>query len=283
MPAKARAARKQAPRKSDVLRPVTVITGASAGIGAELARVFARNGHELVLIARRADKLAALAADLRTGAGRAPFVLPLDLEKPGAADRIGKALAARGCEPQFIVNNAGFGLIGRAADLKRGEQLAMIDVNVRALADLSLAFVPSLQRHRGGILNVASVVALLPGPGMAMYYATKHFVLALTESLHAELKPRGIRVTALCPGPVPTEFQARAGLSAGAIPGVLTVSAREVAEQGYRGLMAGKTRVMPGLLNRLLVQVPRLLPRNLMLRLVESRQNRRMMSSSGVS
>jgi len=269
-----------AARRKTPPRPVTVITGASAGIGAALARVFARNGHDLILIARRAEKLKALAAEIGAAGQRRPLVLPLDLSRPGAADRIGQALRAKSLAPQFIVNNAGFGLVGRAAELSRAEQLAMIDVNMRALADLSLAFVDSLEKHRGGILNVASIAGFIPGPGMAMYYATKHFVLSLTESLRQELRPRGIRVTALCPGPVPTEFQGRAGLSGEALPAIITVSAEKVAEAGYRGLMAGKARVVPGFFNRLIIQVPRFMPRTLLAQLSDISQNSRMKRGS---
>ena len=136
---------------------------------------------------------------------------------------------------------------GRPRRLSRAEQLAMIDVNVRALTDLSLAFVDSLERHRGGILNVASVAAFLPGPNMAVYYATKAYVLSFSEALHWELRPRGIRVTALCPGPVPTEFQARAGFTDDRKPDMLTQSADRVAEDGYRGLQRGRRVVVPGL------------------------------------
>ncbi len=194
------------------LRPVTVITGASAGIGAALARVFARNGHALALVARREDRLHALADEIAAAGGVRPLVIVADLQRSDATRLIGEALAAQGAEPQFMVNNAGFGLIGTAAALDRAEQLAMIDVNVRMLTELSLAFVDSLARHRGGVLNVGSVAGFLPGPGMTVYYATKAFVLSFSEALHSELKSRGVRVTVLCPGPVPTEFAARAGL-----------------------------------------------------------------------
>ena len=188
------------------LQPVTVITGASAGIGAALARVFARNGHALALVARREDRLRALADEIAAAGGVRPLVIVADLQRGDAASLIGKALTAQGAEPQFMVNNAGFGLVGNSASLDRDEQLAMIDLNVRMLAGLSLAFVDSLARHRGGILNVGSVAGFLPGPGMTVYYATKAFVLSFSEALHSELKSRGIRVTVLCPGPVPTEF-----------------------------------------------------------------------------
>jgi short-subunit dehydrogenase len=256
-------------------RPVAVITGASAGIGAALARVFARHGHELVLVARRGQAMAALADEI-AGTGRPrPLVLPLDLGEAGAAARIGDALAARDLTPRFIVNNAGFGLLGPAAKLDRGEQLAMIDLNVRALTELSLTFVDAVARQRGGILNVASIAGFLPGPGMAVYYASKAFVISFSEALHHELKPKGVRVTVLCPGPVPTEFQARAGLSGKVRASPMELSAEFVALAGYRGLMAGARMVVPGSLNKLATLMPRFLPRGLVARLMAKVQMRR--------
>jgi short-subunit dehydrogenase len=254
------------------MTPVTVFTGASAGIGAELARVFAGHGHRVALVARREQRLAALAAEL-AGPGRpAPVVLPIDLGQPNAAARLGEGLAAHGLEPQYMVNNAGFGRAGRAAELDVAEQLAMIDLNVRALTDLSLAFVDSLARHRGGLLNVASVAGFFPGPGSAVYYAGKAYVLSLTEALHAELAPLGIRVTCLCPGPVATEFQARAGVTH-APEWPLAVSAEQVAAEGYRGLMRGKRVVLPGFANRMVASlVPRFVPRPILLAMLERRQ-----------
>ena len=144
---------------------VTLITGASAGIGAELARVFASNGHRVALVARRADRLTALAAEIAAAGGAAPIVIPCDLEQPDAGDKIAAALAAAGVEVEFVVNNAGFGLFGNAIELDRAEQLGIIAVNIRALTDLSLRFSDSLIRHRGGILNVSSIAGFLPGPG----------------------------------------------------------------------------------------------------------------------
>jgi uncharacterized protein len=247
-------------------RPVAVITGASAGIGTELARIFAAHGHDLVLVARREDRLQALADEITSQGRPRPVVLGLDISQPGIGARLGEALAAAGVEPQYMVNNAGFGLWGAAAKLSRDEQLMMVDLNVRTLVDLSLAFTESLARHRGGILNVASVAAFLPGPYMAVYYASKAFVLSFSEALRAELAASGIRVTTLCPGPVPTEFQARAG----GVPnqersGLLTRSAKQVALEGYQGLMAGKAVVTPGWANRLVtILLPRLVPRSLL-------------------
>lgn len=257
------------------LRPVTLITGASAGIGAALARVFAANGHEIVLVARREQLLTALAADIAATGARRPQVLRADVARVDAASRIGEGLAALGVEPDIVVNNAGFGLLGDASRLDRGEQLAMIDLNVRALTDLSLAFTDALVRHRGGILNVGSVASFLPGPGMAVYYASKAYVLSFTEALHSELGPHGIRVAVLCPGPVPTEFAERAGVRDGLAPNILTQSADFVAEAGYRGLMAGHRTIVPGLINKLVTMLIRMIPRSWLLRLVDWRQSRR--------
>jgi short-subunit dehydrogenase len=255
-----------------VRRPVALITGASAGIGAALARIFAKNGHHTVLVARREQRLAEL-ADKIAGEGRPrPHVLALDLLRADATKRIAAELAASGLEPQYVVNNAGFGLLGAAAELDRAEQLAMIDLNVRVLAELSLAFVDSLSRHRGGILNVGSVASFLPGPGMSIYYASKAFVLSFSESLHQELAGRGIRVTALCPGPVPTEFQARAGIKSIAGSGLLNVSAEDVAAAGYAALMQGRRVRIPGFGNKLVTLLPHILPRGFFLRAVARSQ-----------
>src|SRR5579862_9321897 len=253
------------------MTPVALITGASAGIGAELARVFARNGHELVLVARRQDRLNALADEIAAAGRPRPAMLAIDLEQRDAVARIAAELSSRGLEPEIVVNNAGFGLAGPAAGLSRDEQLAMIDLNIRALTELSLAFVDSLARHRGGILNVASVAAFLPGPGMAVYYASKAYVLSFSEALHRELKPRGIRVTALCPGPVPTEFQARSGMRADRSQQILTLPADRVAQIGYDGFMRGRRVVVAGAANRIAVALMRFIPHALLMRAVYRR------------
>jgi short-subunit dehydrogenase len=246
-------------------RPITLITGASAGIGWALAHVFARNGHALLLVARREDRLKVLADEIAAKGYPRPACFAADLGQPDASERIAEAMARLGVEPDIVVNNAGFGLLGPAAALRRDEQLAMIDLNVRALSDLSLAFIDSLGRHRGGILNVASVAAFLPGPNMAVYYAGKAFVLSFGEALHWELRPRGIRVTTLCPGPVPTEFQARAGFTGKFKADMLTKTAEQVAVAGYQGLRRGRRVVVPGIGNWLLTKLVRLMPRRLIL------------------
>jgi hypothetical protein len=229
----------------------------------------------LVLVARRQDRLAALAEEIAAAGKPRPTVLAADLERNDAVKAIGEALAAHRLEPQYVVNNAGFGLSGRADDLDRHQQLAMIDLNVRALTDLSLAFVDSLERHRGGILNVASVAAFLPGPGMAVYYAGKAYVLSFSEALYRELAPRGVRVCVLCPGPVPTEFQARAGVHGSATAGLLSQPAAKVAAAGYRGLLQGRRRVVVGFGNKLLTALMPFVPRGLLLALVAARHRDR--------
>lgn len=255
------------------MTPVAVITGASAGIGADLARVFAANGHALALVARREQRLRELADEIAATGRAKPLVLPLDLAQRDASSALRKALADNNCEPRYIVNNAGFGMIGRAAELDRAQQLEMIDLNARALLDLSLAFVDSLERHRGGILNVASVAGVMPGPGSAVYYASKAFALSFSEALHHELKPRGVRVTCLCPGPVATEFQIRAGITESRPNRLVDVPAAQVAAAGYRGLMRGKRVVVPGLISKLLFAlVPRVVPNSVLLPRLEARQ-----------
>ena len=254
---------------------VTLITGASAGIGTELARVFASNGHRLALVARRADRLTALASEITAAGGRPPIVIPCDLEHADSGDRIAAALAAEGVEVEVVVNNAGFGLFGNAIELDRAEQLGIIAVNIRAMTDLSLRFSDHLIRYRGGVLNVASIAGFLPGPGMAVYYASKAYVLSFTEALRAELAPRGVRVTALCPGPVPTEFQARAGFEPGFDSAILNVSAADVARAAYRGLMANKRAVLPGFGIKAVPFMLRLFPRGFVLAAVAGFQLRK--------
>jgi short-subunit dehydrogenase len=256
-------------------RPITLITGASAGIGAALAHEFAAHGHELVLVARREQALGALADAIAAKGANRPTVLRADLARADAVQDIAGALDQRGLEPDVVVNNAGFGLLGAADELDRAEQLAMVDLNVRVLTDLSLVFIDSLKRRQGGILNVASIAAFLPGPGMAVYYASKAYVLSFSEALHRELKPKGVRVTVLCSGPVPTEFQARAGMSDDALPRILTRSAEQVARDGYRGLMQGRRVVVPGSANRVVTTAIRFTPHRILLDLIARQQRGR--------
>jgi uncharacterized protein len=255
------------------MTPVTLITGASSGIGAELARVFASHGHELALVARRQRELTDLAEQIASKGARRPIVLAVDLAERGAVARIVAELKSRDREPAYLINNAGFGLAGPSTVLDRGEQLAMIDVNVRALTELTLTLVESIVRYRGGILNVASIASFMPGPGMAVYYASKAYVLSFSEALHSELSHRGVRVTALCPGPVATGFQSRAGIrvGTGGETTIVALPARRVAEIGYEALMRGKRVAVAGLGNRIVVFFMRYLPHALLLPMIKAR------------
>lgn len=258
-----------------IFKPVTVITGASSGIGSALARVFAAHGHEVALVARREKELVLLATELDAAYGRKPHVILVDLQRSDAPARIAHELLGRGLEPAIVVNNAGFGLHGPAVELDRAEQLAMIDLNVRALTDLSLRWMDGIVKHKGGILNVASVAGFFPAPGMAVYYATKAYVLSFSEALSREVAPLGVRVTVLCPGPVKTEFQLRAGVTTKPPSRFLGRTPEEVAEAGYAGFMSGERLVIPGFGNKLMSFLPRLLPRSFVLKRIEGYQRER--------
>jgi len=261
-----------------VTRPVAVITGASQGIGAELARVFAARGHEVALVARRGERLEALADEIAQNGAARPLPIELDLTEQGATDALSERLTDAGVSPQFLVNCAGFGLMGRAIELDAAEQLAIVDLNMRALTALTLRFLPSIVAAKGGVLNVASVAAYMPGPGFAVYYASKAYVLSLSEALSQKLKPQGVKVACLCPGPVRTGFQARAGFNYSGAMGAIKpamLPASEVARQGYEGLMAGKRVIVPGIVNRMCVWGSAVAPRALLLPLLATAQQRR--------
>jgi short-subunit dehydrogenase len=254
---------------------VTLITGASAGIGCEFARIFARAGKRVALVARRADRLQSLADEIVAAGGEQPIIIACDLRTADASAMIRAALAAKEVEVEYLVNNAGFGLFGEASALDSPEQLAMIDVNARVLTELCLGFADEVVGAKGGILNVSSLAGFLPGPRMAVYYATKAYVLSFSEALHAELSPKGVRVTALCPGPVPTEFQDRAGIKPGIDSALLGVSAADVARAGFEGLMSGKRLVLPGLGMKIIPFLLRFVPRGVVLGLVSRIQGGR--------
>ena len=260
-------------------RKLVLVTGASIGIGAELARVFASHGHDLALVARSRDRLEALADEIAAnGAGSGlprPIVIEIDVARPGAADALVARLMAEGASVEILVNNAGFGLIGPASALARAEQIEMIDLNVRALTDLTLAFLPDIRAARGRILNVASIASFLPGPGMVVYYATKAFVLSFSEALWFEQRDEGLVVSALCPGPTASGFGARAGVHPDMLDSVRGLSAREVAQAGYDGLMAGRRVVIPGFGFRVSAWFARFAPRLLVMSFVARVQMKR--------
>ena len=243
--------------------PTTLITGASAGLGAEFARQLSGSGVPLALVARRRDKLDALAREL----GGDVHVFAADLAEPDAAERLLAEVKAAGLRVATLINNAGMGLGGAFAWQDPERLLAMIDLNIRALTALCRAVLPDmLARKSGAILNVASTAAFQPGPNMAVYYASKAYVLSFTEALHQELQGSGIRVTALCPGPTQTEFFDVAEVT-GIIPR-MAVRAGPVVAAGLRGLARGKAIVVPGVTNKLMAQAHRLMPRGLMRRVM---------------
>jgi short-subunit dehydrogenase len=229
----------------------TLITGASSGIGAELARAFAKRGYPLVLTARREERLVALSAELGRSHGVPVEVMAVDLEDREAPRDLHEMLQERGIAVHTLVNNAGFGLRGYFASLPHEKQLAMIDLNVTALTSLCRLMLPGMiERKRGGVLNIASVAAFQAGPYMAVYYATKAFVLSLSEGLHDEAKPHGVTVTALCPGPTESEFSETAGLKDSRLFGASVMSSADVARAGIEGYEAGRAIVVPGARNR---------------------------------
>jgi uncharacterized protein len=240
------------------VKKVALITGASAGLGVEFARQLSKRGHQLVLVARRKERLEQLAREL--GNARA---VAIDLSKANAAAKLMADLDAAGEQVEILVNNAGFGLIGRFAELDSKRLRQMIDLNVGALTDLCRAIAPGMiRRSSGAILNVASTAAFQPGPKMAVYFATKAYVLSFTEALHEELKPHGIQVSCLCPGPTRTEFGEVAGFGGSGAFDRLAMGAAEVVESGLNGLERNKAVVITGMVNKIGALSTRFAPRS---------------------
>jgi len=240
-----------------------LITGASGGIGYELAKLFARDHHNLILIARSADKLAQVAEELQKQ-GITVKTIPIDLAAPPAPKFIFNQLQREGINVEILINNAGFGAHGEFIQIAPEEILGQIDLNIRALTELTRLFLPAMvQRRAGKIMNVASTAAFQPGPLMAVYYATKAYVLSFSEALANEVKDAGITVTCLCPGPTETGFGARAGNDKARMFKYAAMSAARVAEDGYRALMEGRTLAISGAQNWLVAQSTRFAPRKL--------------------
>jgi uncharacterized protein len=252
-----------------------LITGASSGIGLELAREFARHRHDVVLVARNEAALTALADDLRQKAGIKATVLPFDLSDPSAPGALFAEVSRQGIVVDWLVNNAGFATYGLFTEPDTARDLEVVQVNVVALTHLAKLFAPGMQtRGRGGILNVASTAAFQPGPLMAVYYATKAYVLSLSDALANELHESGVKVTALCPGPTRTGFQEQAKMEDSKLVAGEIMDARTVARAGYAGLMKGKTTVIPGRRNQLGAVAMRLVPRSTAARIIRRVQAR---------
>jgi uncharacterized protein len=249
------------------MKETALITGASSGIGLDLARLFAKDGHDVVLVARSEGKLREIAAELERDFGVTAHVIVADLARPDAPQRL---VADHPVDVDVLVNNAGFGVAGPFIENDLAKELEMIQVNVVALTHLTkLLLPPMIARRRGRVLNVASTAAFQPGPLMAVYYATKAYVLSFSEALANEVQGTGVTVTALCPGPTATEFQQRAQMEhARLMRSPLMMDAAAVARVGYRALIAGKTVAIPGWANRLAAFTVRFTPRGLATRVV---------------
>lgn len=253
-----------------------LVTGASNGIGYELAKLLAADGHRLILVARRRQRLEVLARELRERWSVEVEVLTSDLSLPNAPEEIFREVQVRGSAPDILVNNAAFGVFGHFSAADAGLTLSLLQLNVVALTHLTKLFLPSMiERCHGRILNVASTGAFQAGPLMSTYYASKAYVLSFSEAIANEVKGTGVTVTCLCPGPTATEFHERAGMmdSRLLIPG--RMSAATVARIGYVGMLQGKRVVIPGFVNRILVQLVRIVPRALASQIVRTIQERR--------
>jgi hypothetical protein len=247
---------------------VALVTGASSGIGAALARRIARDGRALVLVARRADRLEALAAELRRDAGVAAQVIACDLVRPGGARELVEEVARRGLVVEWLVNNAGFGTSGRFDRLPVEGELDEIRLNVEALVELTRRCLPGMvERRRGVVMNVASVAGFAPGPYTATYNATKAFVVSFSEAIAAELKGTGVEVLCVCPGFTSTEFQEKAGIDVSRVPKLAWMSAETVADEAVRGVGRGPILVN-GVMNSVLTTALRFVPRSLVTRSV---------------
>ncbi|WJH34889.1 SDR family oxidoreductase [Paenibacillus sp. CC-CFT747] len=255
------------------MKETVLITGASGGIGMELAGLFAKDGYDLVLAARSADKLEEIKRDLEKRHGISVTVLPQNVAGRENVEALWNAVEALGLTIDILVNNAGYGLYGPFAETDLTDELNMIDLNVSALTHLTkLAVRGMVSRGRGRILNVASLAAFQPGPLMAVYYATKAYVLSFSEALANELQGTGVTVTALCPGATATGFEKRANLESSKLFKMGVMDVGTVSRAGYHGLLKGKRIVIPGLRNRMMVKASRFLPRRVVTAFVRQLQ-----------
>lgn len=254
--------------------PLALITGASGGIGLEAARLLAARRHDLVLVARRQSELERIAAELSRAHGITTHVIAADLGRPGAADVLADTLAERGLVIDVLVNNAGIGQYGAYVSTDAAQEATMVQLNIVALTALTKRLLPGMVTRRSGrVLNVASTAAFFPGPLMAVYYASKAYVLSLSEALAEEVVGTGVTVTALCPGPTATGFQAEAKMEESRLLKLsVMLPVTEVARQGVEGMFAGRRVVVPGIANKVMIASRRLAPSGLLARLVKLAQ-----------
>jgi len=246
-------------------RSTALVTGASSGIGLALAKLLAADGHDLVLVARSEDRLRQLGDELAAAHRINAHVIPVDLARPNAAELVLKALQEKQLSVDVLVNNAGFGTYGPLAENPVEDVVGMIQVNILALSHLTrLLLPPMLERARGKILNIASIAAFQPGPLMAVYFATKAYVLSFSEALASEVAGSGVTVTVACPGPIQSGFQERSGMGASKLVyGKKLVGPESAARAALQALKSGKTVVIPGLSNKLLALAASRAPRRL--------------------
>lgn len=252
------------------MKNTALVTGASGGIGRELARVHAESGGDLVVVARSGDALRELKGELENAHGITVEVIEKDLNDPEAAKVIFEALRDKNIEVEILINNAGFGTFAPFIRTDWDKQAAIIAVNIHALTGLTHRFLPGMvERNRGRVLNVASTAAFYPGPLMSVYYASKHYVSAFSDSLAEELRDTEVTITTLYPGPTDTGFQSRAGNeNIRLMKKYIVMSPKSVAEYGYQKMLAGKLVAVPGLFNKLSAVLPRFLPRKAAMRIV---------------
>lgn len=247
-----------------------LITGSSSGIGEELAYLFAKDGHNLVLVARNEEKLQSIAHTIQQKYSVQVTVIKKDLENPTSAYELYNEIVANQIHIDYLVNNAGYGLYGAFPSTDLAKEVNMIELNITSLTILSKLFLqPMLQKQSGGILNVASTASFQPGPLMAVYYATKSYVLSFTEALASEITNTGVHVSALCPGPTKTGFGDRANMGKSKLFESGLMDVKKVALDGYYGFIKNKTIIIPGLQNQILVQSSRFLPRKWVAKIVK--------------
>jgi len=256
-------------------RQTALVTGASMGIGVDLAECFAKDGYDLILTARSEAALQAVASRLASTYKIMATAIPADLGAIGGGTKLAGEIATRGLSVDVVVNNAGYGIAGGFDGSQAGEQLGMIDLNIRALVELTHIYWPHMMTNkRGGVLNVASTAAFQPGPLMAVYYASKAFVLSFSEALWKEGEANGVHVSCLCPGPTASNFRQRAGTGKTRLSRVGTpMSSASVAQQGYRGFRDNKRVVITGARNALLARLAPFLPRGMLLNMVHNIQS----------
>jgi short-subunit dehydrogenase len=258
--------------------PVALITGASTGIGRELAHIAAADGYDVALVARSPGSLESVATEIKRKTSRKTHVFPIDLSEPNAARALFDTIAKADLTIDVLINNAGFGLLGNFWELPDDQQMQMVQLNIGALTQLTRLFLPGMiERRSGYILNLGSTAAFQPGPLMAIYYASKAYGVSFSEAIHNEAKEFGVKVCCLCPGATRTEFDKRAGMENTRLfgEGSRMMSSEEVAQIGWTAMKQGKSSVVAGRMNALLAFSTRFAPRQMTARIARALQEKK--------